>query len=70
MGSVTGPHYVVDVEVVEQLERELTAAQRDAARYRWLRKIGNEQAVNLIIGSREQALDFYIDAAIANKGVV
>jgi len=37
MGSVAEPHYVVDVEVAHDLERELVEAKKDADRYRWLR---------------------------------
>jgi len=50
MGSVAEPHYVVDVEVAHDLERELAEAKKDAERYRaWF-------------GSNE--LDNNIDAAM------
>ena len=37
VGSVADPHWVVDEEHYEKLQAELTTAQADAGRYRWLR---------------------------------
>jgi hypothetical protein len=49
MGSVAEPHYVVDVEVAQGLERELAEAKKNAERYRWLR----DHAQNTLIGVYE-----------------
>jgi len=39
MGSVAEPHYVVDIQVAECLERKLAEAKKDAERYRYVRSI-------------------------------
>jgi hypothetical protein len=64
MGSVAEPHYVVDVEVAHDLERELAEARKDAERYRWLR----DEAQNTMKQQRawlaSNELDDNIDAAM------
>ena len=60
MGSVVDPHYVVDVEVAQGLERELAEARKDAERYRWLRKGG----IDHLLHGRLEELDNAIDAAM------
>jgi len=76
MGSIVEPHYVVDVEVAQGLERELVAARKDAERYRWLRDnnrnnslyehcgIEGEEAEVMISG---EVLDAAIDAAMKER---
>ena len=61
--------------VARQLERELTAARKDAERYRWLRQFGSRAAIyvgadkgkSMEIAQMQQ-LDGAIDAAIEKEG--
>jgi hypothetical protein len=67
MGSVAEPHYVVDVEVAHDLERELAEARKDAERYRWLR--GDKRGRSLSVSSLEwtgnaELSDAAVDAAM------
>jgi hypothetical protein len=77
MGSVVEPHYVVDVEVAHDLERELAEAKKDADRYRWLRDNTCESSLyehcgiegdekEVMISGNE--LDDVIDAAMKEGG--
>lgn len=70
MGSLAEPHYVVDVEVAEEIERELAALEaeievlrKDAERYRYHVKIvGGKRGIYL--GDEIFAPDGWTDAAI------
>jgi hypothetical protein len=49
------------------LERALLAAERDAARYRWLREPSNLDGPRMLAVSDPDELDAAIDAALAGK---
>lgn len=71
MGSVVEPHYVVDVEVARDLERELAGARKDAERYRWLRERHENTVMdiyNSIPAMKPELLDAEIDAAMKEGG--
>jgi hypothetical protein len=59
MGSVVEPHYVVDVEVAHDLERELVEARKDAERYRYVRSVW---------GLPDENFNALIDAAMKESG--
>ena len=59
MGSIMEPHYVVDVEVAHDLERELVEARKDAERYRYVR---------YFLGLPDEKVNAAIDAAMKECG--
>jgi len=72
--SETGALLVRQTERIAELERELTAAQKDAERYRWLRDDDRGTAISTAAlwgkhpytdDERAKGIDAAIDAAIA-----
>lgn len=65
--TIGGRGPFVYADRVRELERELSAAQKDAERYRWLRDTANKADIQtaLLSGLQPRFIDDAIDAAIA-----
>jgi hypothetical protein len=62
LAEVIRYRYAIREKCIASLQARLDAAERDAARYRWLRSIGEEQG-NVFGHYAGRALDEKIDAA-------